>query len=196
MRGVRLVSGRWRALKIISRHAYSHQRELDLLSRLQHPNIIPLLQTLGLQRQSQDGPASVVGIPERGSCVAGASLSPLLGLTEGGGQWPASSCRLAEILARARPPDGREPGAASGWRAPATLLGRVLRRDAFSGLGRRPWRWGRQHSAQFAVGCRTRASTGARRSGGAPSRECLGASWRVHMSGSKELERLQCSAAP
>lgn len=45
VRGVHLVSGRWRALKFMSRHAYSHARELDLLGRLQHPNIIPLLQT-------------------------------------------------------------------------------------------------------------------------------------------------------
>ena len=43
IRGVVKETGEWHALKILSTVAYSPQRELDILQKMQHENIVPVL---------------------------------------------------------------------------------------------------------------------------------------------------------
>ena len=43
MRGVDKDTGEWHALKFMSRDAYSPRKELEILSAMKHPNIIPCL---------------------------------------------------------------------------------------------------------------------------------------------------------
>jgi hypothetical protein len=43
VRGVDKDTGEWHALKFMSRDAYSPRKELEILSAMKHPNIIPCL---------------------------------------------------------------------------------------------------------------------------------------------------------